>query len=263
MHNLPDSAPKARAGTQSLQRAVALLRALMSASGSGASVAELAEFTEIDRTTAHRMLRCLDEEGLATQDPRSRRYSLGPLAYELGVAAAGRLDLRVLCEPVLRSIAADTEDTVFLIIRSGDESVCIDRAEGSYPVRALVVDVGTRRPLGVGAGSLAILAALQPSERENLITRNASRISAYEKLTLPKLRQQIQRAQADGHVALDVVGVNEVRAVAVPIRTNAGHAIAALSISAVRSRMSEVREAALIKRLHRESSAIGELLEKR
>jgi DNA-binding IclR family transcriptional regulator len=260
MHKASPSAPQARSGTQSLQRAAALLRALMSASGDGASVAELALHASIDRTTAHRMLRCLAEEGLASQDPRSRRYALGPLAYELGVAAAGRLDLRALCDPVLRSIAADTEDTAFLIIRSGDESVCIDRAEGSYPVRALVVDVGTRRPLGVGAGSLAILGALQPSEGDDVIARNASRIGAYDGLTLERLRQQMLRTRAEGHVARDVVGVMEVRAVAVAIRTAAGHPIAALSVAAVRSRMGETREAALIKRLHQEADRIGELL---
>jgi DNA-binding IclR family transcriptional regulator len=251
---------KVRTGTQSLQRAAALLRALMSASGNGASAAQLAERTSIDRTTVHRMLRCLAAEGLASQDSRSRHYTLGPLAYELGIAAAGRLDMRALCSPVLRRIADETQDTAFLIIRSGDDSVCIDRAEGSYPVRALVVDVGTRRPLGVGAGSLAILGALQPAEGEDVILRNSPRIGAYDGLTPDGLRLQMLRTQADGHVALDVVGVMEVRAVAVAIRTPAGHAIAALSVAAVRTRMSEIRVAALIKRLHHEADEVGKLL---
>jgi DNA-binding IclR family transcriptional regulator len=34
------------------------------------------------------------------------------------------------------------------------------RHEGSFPIRTLVLDVGNRRPLGVGAGGLAILAAI-------------------------------------------------------------------------------------------------------
>jgi len=48
---------------------------------------------------------------------------------------------------------------VFLIVRSGDDAVCADRAIGSYPVKTSVVDVGTRRPLGLGGGSLAMLTA--------------------------------------------------------------------------------------------------------
>lgn len=260
MNNLGPVKDKARSGTQSLQRAAALLRALMASTGNGASAAELAERVAIDRTTAHRILRCLAEEGLASQDARSRRYSLGPLAYELGIAAAGRIDLRALCHPVLQRIADETEDTAFLIIRSGDDSVCIDRAEGSYPVRALVVDVGTRRPLGIGAGSLAILGALQPAESEDVIMRNARRIASYDDLTPERLRQLMLRARAETHVALDVVGVMEVRAVAVAIRTPAGHAIAALSVAAVRSRMSDLRVATLVKRLQQEAEGISKLL---
>lgn len=260
MNNSLEMQEKTRTGTQSLKRATALLRALMATTGDGASAAELAERTALDRTTTHRMLRCLADEGLAVQDARSRRYTLGPLAYELGIAAAGRLDLRALCGPVLRRVADETEDTAFLIIRSGDDAVCIERAEGGYPVRALVVDVGTRRPLGIGVGSLAILGALQPAEGDNIVTRNASRIAAYDGLTADRLRQQMLRVRAERHVALDVVGVMDVRAVAVAIRTNAGHAIAALSVAAVRSRMNDVRVAALIKRLHQEADGITQLL---
>ena len=40
---------------------------------------------------------------------------------------------------------------------SGADAVCIDRRLGSYPVKTLTVEVGTKRPLGIGAGSLAIL----------------------------------------------------------------------------------------------------------
>jgi DNA-binding IclR family transcriptional regulator len=259
MNKLSANDPE-RSGTQSIQRAAALLRALMSPEGKGASVAELAALTGIKRTTAHRMLHCLAEEGLASQDVRTRRFTLGSLAYEIGIAAAGRFDLRALCGPVLRRVADETEDTAFLIIRSGDESVCIDRAEGAYPVRALVVDVGTRRPLGVGAGSMAILAGLQPAEAEDVVARNADRILEYEGLSLAKLRERLHKARAAGHVALDVLGVQDVRAVAVPIRSSAGHAVAALSIAAVRSRMDGLREGVLIKRLQREADKLGELL---
>jgi DNA-binding IclR family transcriptional regulator len=46
-------------------------------------------------------------------------------------------------------------DTVFLIIRSGNDCMCVDRIEDRYPIRALTIDGGVSRPLGIGAGSLA------------------------------------------------------------------------------------------------------------
>jgi DNA-binding IclR family transcriptional regulator len=173
------------------------------------------------------------------------------------MAAAERMDLKGLCKPALLRMAADTGDTVFLIIRSGDESVCVDRAEGSYPVRTYVVDIGTRRPLGVGAASLAILSALSEADAQAVIARNASRLPAFNGMTAARLQQMMMQAREAGHVAMDVIDVQGVRAVAVPIVTRSGKAVAALSIAAVEWRMTPQREAELLARLKDEATAIG------
>ena len=147
-------------GTQSIERVVALLRALTPQNKRGASAAELAGMVSIERTTAHRILKCLAEEGMLSFDQQSRRYRLGPLVSEMGAAASEVLDLPALCRPTLMRIADDVGDTVFLMVRRGDEATCADRISGHYPIKTFVVDVGTRRPLGIGAGSMAILSAL-------------------------------------------------------------------------------------------------------
>lgn len=249
-----------RSGTQSLQKAAALLRALMVSHREGAPTAELAQRAGIERTTAHRMLRCLADEGLVAQDQHTKRYYLGPMAYEMGLAAAERTDLRAICKPTLARIAEETEDTAFLILRSGDDSVCVARAEGAYPVKTFVVDVGSRRPLGVGAGSLAILSALPAHEAEAVLLRNAQRVQDYDGLDADSLRRQMLKARRSGHVAMDVVNVRGVRAVAVPILTANGHAVAALTIAAVEWRMTPARERALLTRLVQDAAAIGDLL---
>ena len=48
-------------------------------------------------------------------------------------------------------------------------SICSARALGDYPIKALTLDVGIRRPLGVGAGGLAILCALPEAEADEII----------------------------------------------------------------------------------------------
>src|SRR3546814_18638585 len=77
------------------------------------------------------MRQCLAAEDLLAYDADARRYSFGRLAYDIGMAAAERLDLAQLCRPALARIADDTGDTVFLMVRSGDDAVCADRAIGS------------------------------------------------------------------------------------------------------------------------------------
>ena len=75
-------------GARSLHRAIGLLRLLSVRTATGWRLSDLAQEAGLEHSTVHRMLACLLEEGLAVRVPGTRRYSLGPLAYELGVAAA-------------------------------------------------------------------------------------------------------------------------------------------------------------------------------
>lgn len=260
--NIADQASKIspRSGTQSLQRAVTLLRALSAVNREGASATQLATRAGIERTTTHRMLRCLCDTGLVQKELRTKRYYLGPFAYELGLAATERVDLRALCRPVLERIALETEDTVFLNIRSGDDSVCLERVGGAYPVKAFVVDVGVRRPLGVGAGGMAILSQLAEVEAIAVLHRNVPRFRVHETLTPEQLAIELKQAQRVGHVAMDVVSLPGVRAIGAPICTRAGYTVGALSVAAVKSRMTPVRERVLAARLKKEALTLRDVL---
>ena len=67
-------------------------------------------------------------------------------------AAKHRFSFVRLAEPALERLAHRTQDTVYLVARVGDEIVCLDAREGSFPIKALTLNVGDRRPLGIGAG---------------------------------------------------------------------------------------------------------------
>ncbi|WP_233236915.1 IclR family transcriptional regulator [Bordetella sp. LUAb4] len=250
----------AAGGTQSIRRTVSLLRTLVAAQRRGATSAELAARTGLDRSTARRMLQCLVEEDVLVFDIDTRRYHFGHLAYDMGLAASERLDLPQLCKAALARIADDTGDTVFLMIRSGDDAVCADRAVGSYPIKTFIVDVGTRRPLGIGAGSLAMLSALPEEVAELVLANNVPRLGTYAGMNEKRLRAMMREARTQGHVAMDVVDVPGARTVSVPILTGTGRPVAALSVAAIALRMTPEREAMVLAVLRREAAAIGEAL---
>ncbi len=233
-------------GTQSIQRAALLLRLVASRGHTGMRLTDLARFAALQRPTAHRILKCLITEGLLTQDRRSRLYLLGPLAFELGLAAGPLFNLCDLCRPCLQRIAEKTGDTVFLSVRSGFDSVCIDRAEGSFPIKTLTMDVGTRRPLGAGASGLALLMRL-PDEAVNEIARaNAVRLAAYNKLTVPALLGALKRSRELGYAWNDAYIRVGAATVGLPIVNRFGQPFAALSIGAILNRMTETRRRELV-----------------
>jgi DNA-binding IclR family transcriptional regulator len=179
------------------------------------------------------------------------------------MAAAPRFDIRHLAGGALDRIAKTTGDTVFLSIPSGLDAICVDRREGSFPIRTLTLDVGSRRPLGVGAGSLALLAFLPRDEVERTIRANAKALARYAGFAPQDLRVLVEQARASGYAFNEGRIVSGMSAVGVPILNHNGRATAALSCAAISSRMEFERRAEIVGLLHAEAAAIAKRLSPR
>lgn len=221
----------------SLKRGVVLLKLLATAGGRGLALTELAAKSQLPHPSVHRLLGQLAAERLATHDSETRRYKLGPLAFELGVAGSTMHDIRDLCERAMNTLAKETGDTVYLVVRSGFDAVCMHRREGEFPIRALVLEVGSRRPLGVGAGGLAILSAIGDDERAEIIERVAPSLSAFGKLSAADLADACDQARASGAAVIQNRVSLGVRAVGVAFRDSMGQAVGALSVAALTQRL--------------------------
>ena len=242
-------------GTQSIERALTLMREIAAHNRMGSRLLDLASRTGLQRPTVHRMLKCLTAENMVLQDPDSHRYYLGPMVFELGLTAAPRFNLREICHPAMNRIAEATGDTVFLTQRSGLDAVCVDRQEGTFPIKTFTLEIGMRRPLGVGTGSLAILAALSDEEVRHVVNANAPRLPEYG-LTPSSLIAQVKRAQKLGYAVREMPSLAGVRSIGHALHNQSGMAFAALSVSAISSRMSEKRVIELATMLRNETRLV-------
>ena len=146
------------------------------------------------------------------------------MVFELGLTAAPRFNLREICHPALTRIAEATGDTVFLTQRSGLDAVCLDRREGTFPIKTFTLEIGMRRPLGVGTGSLAILSALPEEEIQQVVARTTSRLPEYGLNGAPLLAQ-VKRAQKLGYAMREMPGLAGVRSVGQALRNQGGVAV--------------------------------------
>jgi DNA-binding IclR family transcriptional regulator len=224
-------------GAQLVGFAGHILRALAAAPVDGARVSDLVTRTGLERAKVDRILRALCVEGLAARRAGEPKYVLGSLAFELGLAASRQFPLAQVASESMERIASLTGDTCFLMVRSGQDAVCIDRREGNFPVKALTINIGDRRPLGAAAASVAMLMHLPEAEREAYIAANAERIRHYGMLTADVVRSMVERAVSLGFALNNNNIVPEVSAVGVAIPARFGPPFAALSVSALTSRM--------------------------
>jgi len=242
---------------------MAILDALSRSSTQGLRLADLVEATSLGKTTAHRLLNGLSEHGLVDFDSETARYFVGIRLLSLASAARHRFAIAKLAEPALARLARKSQDTIYLVGKSGDHAVCLDAREGTFPIRVLTLNVGDRRPLGIGAGSLAILAAMTDSEIERILVQQKAERSLYA-FSDDRLRQMIAFARDRGygfndtHVYKDMADVTGMAAVAVAIRRSDGQPAGALHLTGVTQRLAAPRRDNLVSMLQEEARRLEE-----
>lgn len=241
--------------TNSAQKVCRLLRVL--STPQPLRLADICDGSGLNKATTLRLLATLIQEGFVQRDGVSKRYLLGDQALALGMAMQGRDHIRDRARPALVRLAALSGDTVLLSTRHGLESVCIDREFGNFPIRANYLEVGSRRPLGAGGGSLALLAWLPDAEVETVLTLVAPVLKKrYPRLTREFLGNEIALARERGHAVLLDVVVDQMGGIGVPILGSDGKPVGALSIAALTQRIA-TRTALLGPALRKAAAALS------
>ena len=244
-------------GAQSVDRALRLLALVRCESERGAQLSDIVEESGLNKPTARRLLLALMRAGLVEQEANTRRYYLGEEAYVLGTLASRRHGLLELSLESLRNLSAVTKDTSFLSVKRGNYAVCLHREEGTYPVRTHALQVGHQHPLGVGAGSLAILASLDQDEEATILAANRKVLETqYAHYPLEQIRDDVAAARRQGYA------INPGRIVAgswglgLAIRFPDGRVAGALSLAAIDSRMNAGRQPELVRYLRTEVESV-------
>lgn len=245
-------------GVQSLDRAAAVLRCLAMGGGAGRRLSDVMAKTGLGKATTHRLLRSLIRIGFVQQEPSTRLYSLGLEIFTLGAAAANRFDVAEHARPAMRRLAEFSGDTVYLSVRHGAQALCLDRQVGEFPIRTLTLNVGDRRPLGVGAGSLALLAFLPNEEIDRVMGAVVPDLALYPGFDEALVRRLVHDARAAGHAFNDGRLVSGMSAIGVPIINQRREVVAALSIAAITSRMGDDRRAELVDAVRKEVVVLEE-----
>ena len=251
MHSKPQT-------VSSLHRAVEILRSLaLAAPAGGQRVSDLSKTLGLSQATTHRLLQQLVEEGLVEQMADSKRYALGLDWFALAARAGDRAGLREACRPALLRLGAALGDSVFLLVRAGFDAMCLDRWEGPFPVRTFTGDIGGRVPLGVGQGSMAILAHLDEGERDEIMRYNVPRIRHLGSVDEVFLRAEVERVRRQGYASTNSGLIEGMAGVAVPVLDGQGRIAAALSIGTLTGRLEGDRLRIVVDLLQREADLLA------
>jgi DNA-binding IclR family transcriptional regulator len=244
-------------GAQAIERASTLLLLVGRAGPAGARLSEMVDQSDLPKPTVRRMLLALVRAGLLDQDPETRRYYLGPEIHVLGMLASARFGIHSISLRSLVRLSQQTGDTAFLSVPRGVYSICVHREEGPYPIRVHALHAGDRHPLGVGAGGLALLAALPDEDVKEVLAANADTlVESYPTFSPSVLHSLVQDTRRRGYALNPGMLLSDSWAIGVPIHGSDGKPVGALSIAATKSRLTEERQQEIVPLLKKEASWI-------
>lgn len=241
----------------SVTRALRVLQIVGAYNDGGIRFSDLTKTTGLSNATLHRLLQTLIHEGFVEQCALTRHYNLGFRFLSLGTQAANRYNIRDMAHDGLRRLAKNTEDTVFLSVPSYYDCVVVDRIEGTYPIKALAATVGSRRPLGVGSGALALLAFMPKQRREKAILRNAERADEFPQLKPEIVTRAVEETRAKGYAMAGEAILKGMTSISVVIPGPKKQPLAAISVAAIVERLAARRRELILSELQREVARIS------
>ena len=229
---------------------------LLASSPAPVRLSQIARDLDLQKSSAHRVLRQLVDAGYVAQDPNSGLYASTLKVWELGSAVVGSLPIKQAAAGALQELHRATSETVSLTVRDGDDVLYLDKIVAPRPI-GFTTRVGSRVPAPLTASGRAMLA--YEADAEAVIERVAARVGPGS-LDVRRALADVKRARKDGYlvgrgrIERGIVGI----AAAVPGPGRG--AVAGLTVSAPVQRLDEGRQAAIVEALLAAAAGLGEAI---
>lgn len=237
---------------QSIDRAMSIIQVLVSdESKPHWSISEIAEETTLPLSTVHRLISSLMKYGLIMQNPETKHYKVGYTWMEIGLRLLDKIDTRAVARSVMERLAADVNETVYLNIPNGANSIIVERVESSMTVR-IIDNLGERIPLHIGAANKTILANMAPKEAEKIVS---ALISDPDKCR--ELLDRLPEIKSSGYATSYGEKTEGTASVAAPILGYNQKVVGALSIGVPSYRITDEVLATLIEKAQQSATEIS------
>jgi DNA-binding IclR family transcriptional regulator len=194
------------------------------------SLAQIAQATGLNKTTAIRLMSNLTRRGYLQQDPATRNYHLGLRLFELGGIVFSSFSLRQAAAPCMDRLQNETGATVLLGVMMEDELLYVDKREGRGMIR-IASDIGWRRPIHFGMLGPVLLAFHDRKEVERLLGKYPLQQHTSFSITDKKaFESRLEKIRKHGYFVEKQEAVEGVIGISGPIRDYSGKVVAAMGI---------------------------------
>ncbi len=242
-----------------VDRALAILNELAQGSTKLGDVA-LSEKLRLHKSTVHRLLAVLRQNGFIEREPGGTKYRLGWRAFDLGMAAASQLEIVERVKPFLVQLVEATEETCHFAVLRQAWVVSLVQVDSQSNTR-MPATVGRRIPLHCTSVGKAILASLPPEQvarqlKGYAFIRHTSNTIVSEDRFLTELRLVSSRGYAVDNEEYE----DGLRCVAAPVYGPSGGVAGAIGVAGPTYRVTASRLPMLSREARRIAAALSSSL---
>ncbi len=220
------------------RKTVEILEALANSSGN-LGLNELARHLHSSRSSVVRIISALEQAGLVTRDPETRRLSLTFRLLALGGAALDQQPWYNLCKPHVAALSKETNEICHMAVLDGADIIYIAKNEPTDSAH-LVAHVGGRASAYCTGLGKVLLAAKSHGEVEtHLAQYPLVRRTSHSITDVDAMRRELELVRRRGYAVDNEENRDGVRCVACPIVDYRRVTVAALSVAAPAIRLPE------------------------
>lgn len=227
---------KQQQSTRALLRGLQIIDVLAE-SRDGLPLTEIARKAGLSKSSTHRLLQTLAQDGFVAQDGDSSRYRLSLKLLWLASSLVDGLGLDQVARPVLEELAQATRQTVHMALLDSNVAVYVQKIDSPGAIR-MYSQVGKRVPFHCTGLGKAILAYL-PEERvrEIVATEGLPRRTA-NTITKPKaLFEHLALIRSRGYALDEEEHEEGICCIAAPLFDRQKRVAGAISITALAFRV--------------------------
>ena len=225
----------------SVSTAARLLKAF-TASHPSWGVTELSQHLGVSKSTVHRVLATLSDEGILEQDTGSGRYRVGLVMFDLAAAVPTQRNLHEAVLLPMTDLRNRTGETVQVGVLDGRQVVYVERLDSPNTLR-MFTDLGRRNHAHCTGSGKALLAFAPPSLQARILKGwDLPRKTEHTITSVEVLKADLASIRRTGYAENRHESEIGVVSIAAPIRDGSGRCVAALSVAGPAERIDANRD---------------------
>ncbi|EPZ42917.1 IclR family transcriptional regulator [Alicyclobacillus acidoterrestris] len=211
-------------------------------------ITQIAQALGLSKSTVHRIMTTLAEEGFVRRDEQTHRYRLGLSVLSLSGIIMSNLEIYREGQHLLEDFVSRFDETVHLAVLEDYSTVYVSKLECKHPVKILT-HLGKKNPLHCTSSGKTILAFQSDEMIEEVIRRGLPQMTPNTITHADELKAALENIRATGYAISRSELREGVHSVAVPVRDYTRQVIGAVTVVGPASRLTDEKMKAIARTL--------------